>query len=363
MIRVLLGLAATALAATAPFAVAAGRPQSPVTGVAAPAALPAGSFLSLWPACGCGRSTVLAQFSLAGGRRVRTLARVPGAAHSQVAAPHAAGGRVWLTFSAGPRCSSPIAGCGPVPNSCTGSTVRYDPVRRQATTVLTTPPEDLVADAVPSPDGRRLALISADCAHSFLNFHLVVRDLGSGRSWSIGADARPCHTLSEVAWSQDGADLAFPFGPSRLSRRGRYPAGVCPAPRSSRLAVVSATRASSSRSWRVIAADPGCSYAAAAFTRRGLVAIESCAAGTTRLVVIDARHRITARFPLARGYNDGALATDWRTATVLVSEYQAANQGRPVYDWVWALHGRRLRLVARYPNRDAPTVIAAPWHR
>ncbi len=361
MIRALLGVAVMALGTTAPFASAAGRPQPPLAGIAAPAASPAASFLSLWPACGCGRTTVLAQFSLADGHSVRTLARVPGAARSQVADPHAARGRVWLTFSSGPRCSSPVAGCGPVPNSCTGSTVRYAPVSRRATAVLTTPPSELVSDAVPSPDGRRLAMVSAGCAGSFLNFHLVVRDLRSGRTWTIGADARPCHDLSSVAWNENGSRLAFPYGPSRLSRRGRYPPGVCPAPRLGRLVVVSATRPSSSRSWTLIAADPRCGYTAAAFRRRGLVAIEGCAAGGAYLVVIDTRHRITARFPLARGYNDGAVATDWHTGTVLVSEYQAANQGTPVYDWVWALHGGRLRLVARYPNRDAPTVIAEPW--
>jgi len=369
-------IAIAAVAATAhsgPAATAAGaRPL--VTGVSRPAPPRADSFISLWPACACGRTTVLAQFALADGHRLRTLAKLTGTAGGQVAAPHASsGGPVWLTFSSGPRCSSPVAGCGPVADSCTGSTLRYDPGSRRATTVLTTPPGTLVSDAVPSPDGRRLAMVSADCAGSFMNFHIVVRDLRSGRTWAIGADARRCHTLSSVAWSANGSELVFPFGGSRLSRHGRYPAGVCPVPRFSRLAVVSATRPSGPGSWKLISADPGCSYMAAAFAGPGLVAVEGCAAGAPRgagpspdlgnadLVILDARHRITARFPLARGYNDGALATNPRTGTVLVSEYQAANQGTPVHDWVWALHGGRLRLVARYPNRDAPTVIAEPW--
>ena len=63
----------------------------------------------------------------------------------------------------------------------------------------------------------------------------------------------------------------------------------------------------------------------------------------------------------ARGYDGGGIASDQRTGTVLVSEYQAANQGIPVFNSIWAFHGHTLRTIKRFPNRDAATVIAEPW--
>ncbi len=359
--------------AVRPAPAAAGHPLPAITGVGRPVTQRADSFISLWPACACGRTTVLAQFSIADGRRLRTLATVRAGAGSAVAAPHASpGGPVWLTFSSGPRCSGPIAGCGPVPNSCTDSTIRYDPVSRRASTVLTTPPSELVSDAVPSPDGRRLALVAGGCATSYFNQHVVVRDLTSGRQWSIGADATPCHALPGVAWSRDGAQLVFPYGPSVLPRHTRFvPHGTCTAPRFSRLAVVSAAHASSSRGWGLIAADPRCSYQAATFDRTGIAAIEGCVQGAPRgsgpnptggwayVVQLSRRHRIVGRLRLAPGYDGGDIATDWRTGSVLVSELQTTRP--PLFDWVWALRDGRLRLVGRYPGRDAPTIIAEPW--
>lgn len=67
------------------------------------------------------------------------------------------------------------------------------------------------------------------------------------------------------------------------------------------------------------------------------------------------------RLELARGYNAGDVVNDPRTGRVLVSEYQAANQGIPVFNWVWAFDGHALRTIGRFPNNDAPAVIAEPW--
>ena len=56
------------------------------------------------------------------------------------------------------------------------------------------------------------------------------------------------------------------------------------------------------------------------------------------------------RLALARGYNAGDIANDPRTGTVLVSEYQAANQGIPVFNWVWAFDARIANHQA-FPKR------------
>src|SRR5207237_7307345 len=106
-----------------------------------------GSFISLWPACACGKTTVLEQFSLKDGRRLGALAKVPsGSVH--VANPHADKDRgVWITMSSGPRCTSNLAGCGPAGNSCSGTVVRFDPVTQASTALLVSPSSLLVPDA------------------------------------------------------------------------------------------------------------------------------------------------------------------------------------------------------------------------
>jgi hypothetical protein len=333
----------------------------------------AGSFISLWPACACGKRTVLEQFSLKNGRRLRALTAVPSSTGAHVANPHTdSRGGVWITTSSGPRCTSGVAGCGPEPNSCSGTAVRFDPTTRSTKTELTFPNSILVADTRPSPNGRLIAMTTGGCATSFFNEHIVVRDRRSGRQWTIGADAAPCHALGDPAWNPNGTQLVFPYGPSVLSRHTHVPGGTCTAARFSRLAVVPAGRSSQTTTWKLLKADHGCSYQAATFDRWGIAAIEGCVqgeprgqysvnGGNTYLVQLNSRHHVMMRLELARGYNGGDIANDPRNGTVLVSEDQGANQGIPVFNWVWVFDGHALRTIRRFPNEDAPTVIAEPW--
>jgi hypothetical protein len=83
--------------------------------------------------------------------------------------------------------------------------------------------------------------------------------------------------------------------------------------------------------------------------------------GNAYLVQFNARHHAVLRLALARGYDGGDIENDPRTGMVLVSEYQAANQGIPVFNWVWEFDGHTLRTIRRFPTEDAPTVIAEPW--
>lgn len=351
--------------ASSPVVVGSGRSHAPRMG----------TFISVWPECACGRTTVLERFSLKNGRKLGALARLPAGPAVHVSDPHARpGGPVWLTISTGPKYRSGVAGGDPAPDSCSGTVERFDPATGITRAVLTSPRSVLIDDALPSPNGRLIVKLEGGCATSFFNEHLAVEDLQTHRQWAIGADATPCHALFSAAWNPSGSQLVFPYGPSILSPDTHFvPHGSCEAPRFSRLVVVSSSHTTPVRSWRLIKADRHCSYMAATFDRWGIAAIEGCTTGAPAgqgqspnqgdayLVQLNRRRREVLRLPLSRGFDGGGIAADLRTGTVLVSESQAANQGIPVYNTVWAFNGQTLRTIHRYANQDATTIVAEPW--
>jgi hypothetical protein len=167
--------------------------------------------------------------------------------------------------------------------------------------------------------------------------------------------------------------LVFPYGPSVLPY-GTKPstAQSCSAPRFDRLVIVHAGRPSSSRTWKLIAADPHCSFMAAAFDRQGIAAVEGCqhgpngftvepSLGYSYLLQLDHHNRVIARVRLQPGWEEGLVSTDFRNGTILISQDQPANAGYAERDWVWQFDGRRLRPIAHYRAHDAAQVLAAPW--
>jgi len=364
--RVVRVLSATAVLAA--VAVSAAR----VAG--ADALRPAGSFVSLWqPRAGSSR-IVLEAFSLRDGRPLRTLEELP-SWPTDVSSPHpGGGGSIWITVSSGPRYQNNTAGGDPAPNSCASRIVSFDPAGALSVTRLSFASSMLVADGVPSPDGRRIVMRAGGCSTSFFNQHLVVEDLQSARRLTIGADAADCHALSSAAWSADGSQLVFAYGSATASPSGRQPpAGTCTVPHPSGLAVVSSARSSGLTAARLIAPAPGCTYQSAAFDRRGVVAIEACTQagppqlgpgaylGNAYLVQLSAQGRLLLALALRLGSNPGTVVSDPSTGLVLVTEDQAQRQHRATYDWVWTFDGRRLLSVGRYPFEGNAVVTAEPW--
>jgi hypothetical protein len=335
----------------------------------------AGTFVSLWPACACGKRTVLDQFSMKTGRRLGTIANVRVPVGGYVSAPSAIlHGPVLLTFSSGPDCASPgLAQCEPVPDSCISRIESIDPNSGVARALLSFPSSLSARNAVLSPSGQMVVMDASGCATSFFDDSLMVRNLATGREWSIGADAPPCHGIGPVSWSPNGAQLVFAYAPSILPY-GTAPSAssFCSTPKAGRLAVVSALHSSSSRSWKLIAPDKRCSFEAAAFDRKGFAAAEGCSYGQSQndneaglgnvyLLQFDRHDRVIARVALQPGWEQGLLTTDDRTGMVLVSQDQPANAGYPERDWVWEFDGSQLHSIANYAAEDAAQVIAVPW--
>jgi len=327
------------------------------------------SFLSAWNPPGHGGSTVLERFSLSTGRPLRTLTSLPGRP-ATVSGPSVASGSVWFSVSSGPRDQNDTASGDPAPNSCSGQVTRFDPTTGVSSTVLSFANSVLVNHAVPSPNGQVLAMITGNCTSSYFNEHLLVEDLSSGKQWTIGATAARCHALFSVAWSPNGSQLVFPFGPASTTnaQTGIPPSdlgvGMCTTPQPSEIAVVPAGHESEITAAELTPPTRGCTYQSAAFDPRGIVAIEACEQGgppapgiylgDAYLVQLNNNRRVVLRQPLKISADVGTVATDPSTGLVLVSESQGQDDYhgyvRHAYDWVWTFNGHELHLVGRYPQ-------------
>lgn len=198
-------------------------------------------------------------------------------------------------------------------------------------------------------------------------------DLRTGAMIPIGADATPCHSLFNVAWSADGTRLVFPYGPSLLPRSTTFkPSNTCESPRWNRLVVVSALHPSSSRRWKLPTAQPHCSYQSAAFDTAGIVASEGCTIGAPAtqfnnphfgrayLVQLNPHGRRQARVRLRMAYSAGDVADDRHNGHVLISEDEGGNLHIKYYEWVWDFNGQKLRVVGHYRTQGNTEIIAQP---
>ena len=185
-------------------------------------------------------------------------------------------GELWITLSTGPRCSSDINGCGPLPVTCRSEILVANPATGAVRTVLQGGDNELISDAVPSPDGRRVAFLHSGCADYFFTDELAVRDISSGRQTVIGADLPPCHVLAQPHWSTDSASLAVVYGPASTAPSPGAGYGSCSTPQPSSLVLVSAQGSQPTITGRTAPADPACNTQIGVPTANGYVAIEHC---------------------------------------------------------------------------------------
>jgi hypothetical protein len=299
---------------------------------------------------------VLESLSLHTGLPTARLAELPEVSASPVLG---SGTTLWLTRSSGPRARNDSAGGDPEPNSCTGSVARLALGSGGETTVQAFAGSTQVSDAVPSPDEHKVVFLVAPCARSYFNEHLLLTDLKSGRSWTIGAGARVCHRISAPSWNTRATSLIFTYAPSNPAVRvGRSDGlGLCSDPIAGEIAIVSATHSTDLASARILKPARGCSYLSAVFDPGGIAATEACEHGAlpefsfpgdydgdAYVVQLSAQGRPLRQLAIKREPNPATVARNPRGGPVLVTEELGENT-RPYFNWVWTFNGRALTLV------------------
>jgi Tol biopolymer transport system component len=299
---------------------------------------------------------VLESYSLRTGLLTARLAELPEVSSTPVLR---SGATLWLTRSSGPRARNDTAGGDPEPRSCTGSVTRLALDSGSETTVQTFANSTVVGDAVPSPDEHKVVFSVAPCARSYFNGHLLLADLQTGRSWTIGANARVCHEISAPSWNARGTSLIFAYAPSnpavQVGRHDGY--GTCSDPIAGEIAIVSATHPEDLASAQTIKPPRGCSYLSAVFDPEGIAATEACEHGAAPefsfpgdydgdayVTQLSAQGRTLRRRAIKREPNPATVARNPRGGPVLVTE-QLGENTRPYFNWIWTFNGRALKLV------------------
>lgn len=161
------------------------------------------------------------------------------------------GQELFVTYSAGPRCSSGVAGCGPQPGTCGGEVDRVDLPTNARSVVWKVGRDTLLGGAEPSPGGTRIAALTSPCVPSYFNQHLAVHDIGSGATESVGGALPRCHQLGPPAWTGDGDHLVVAYAPPREPLG--TPVATAPARLSALRACLRSTRGPASRASTVCA--------------------------------------------------------------------------------------------------------------
>lgn len=331
----------------------------------------ASTFLSLAPACACGKSAALDVFSMSNGRRVRRIAQLS-LDGFQLATPAATNaGRVYLTLNQFGRCSKTgymecphwIAG------SCRNQVQTIAPGRSEPQVAFNVAGSEKIGEVVPSAHGRQVAYQARPCVSSTGTSGMYIRDLRSGHTRAVMSSTNVCDQYGPAAWNANSTEIAFPYEPAGGRPMEMAGGFACPEGRNY-LVIATTVRGSGPRIQ--VPAGRGCLFEATAFDRSGIVAAEGCAkggparqvapnVGDAFLLQYSVNGRLEKRIALKRGLEQAELSTEPHTGNVLVTQDRPANEPYPEADYVWVFNGQRLRPIARYPAHDAAQVLGVAW--
>lgn len=234
-------------------------------------------------------------------------------------------GQIWVSLSSGPMCSSDVEGCGPKPHTCAGEVLRIDPTTGVRRLVLEATDDELITDAQPSPNRRLIAYLDGPCDRSFFNQYVRIRDVLSGRSWTIGAGLPVCHDLHSVAWTPNGKSLVIAYGASEVPAGGaQLGYGACEQNAPDQLAVVPALRHAAGLPGVQTHLKHGCDAQAVTALRGEYAAIEACPplTGPSFLDVFDSRLRVRSQFRIGSCLDGAELRSNGPGSALLGSSYQ-----------------------------------------
>jgi hypothetical protein len=333
--------------------------------------VPANSFVSLEPACACTRRTWLRAFSLQDGRRLKTFLSIYTYEQPEISTPAADDHHhLYFAQTVGAQCAvTNYLECPQyVPNSCVNRVLRFSPGNTALSTAFTIPGSLTLGAAVPDPGGSRIALTLSPCTSLNGTTGVFVRSLITGKTRPVFTTENHCDQFVHPTWDSLGRRIAFVFDRSR----GFPKPSVGPNCQSSAIQRVAVVRRDGGSRQRplLLAPDPGCVFAAAAFDRLGIVAMEACQQGHpgwrppigyVYLKQFSSAGAFIRRVRIGIGLDDAELAAIPHTGSVLATLNQGANEPWPQRDWVSEFNGRQLRPIAHYKAWDANEIDAVRW--
>lgn len=348
------------------------REREPQARTAASALRLAGTFVSLVPACGCGRSEVLERFAVSDGRRLGRLASVP-VDGFQVATPASTShGRLFVTMTRSGRCSaSGYAACPHwVAGSCRNEVQTLAPGGSRLQLAFDVTGSVRVGEVVPSPDGGRVALAMTPCVSAAGTAGMYITGANGGRARAVMSATNVCDAYGPAAWNATGSEIAFPYEPA--GGRPVLMAGGFGCPEGPRNYLVIASTDAGVHRRTLVKAGRTCVFEAVAFDSAGLLAAEGCSHGSPKrqfspnlgdafLMQYSTTGHLQRSMALERGLEQAVLSTAPGTGDVLVTQDRPANEPYPEEDLVWEFDGKALRLIARYRAEDAAQVLAVAW--
>lgn len=350
------------------------RTRASIKADAPPSGAPAGTFVSLDPACACSRHTSLALFSLRSGRLLRRLTVIPPGGNESLAAQATHSGQLFLTATSGPYCEPRYRRdmeCPRfTPDSCRNNVETFSPGQRRFQRLFSVRGADAIGQAVPNPTGTEVALSIERC----LGLHgingLFIRNLRTGATRPVTSSHNRCDAFGPAAWNSTGTKVLFPF--ARAGKPMLMAGGIgCPQG-AEYLALAPTSGVTSASQLELLRPGRGCIFYTAAFDRRGFVATEGCAHGSPKgyyssnlghayLLQYSPQGQLKLRIPLRLGLEQSVVASVPGTDNVLITQDQPANQAYPERDWVWEFNGKKLHLIRYYKAVDAAQVLAVPW--
>lgn len=238
-----------------------------------------------------------------------------------------------VTYATGPECTSGVAGCGPKPYTCGGEVDRVTLATGAVEVLWRVDKDTRLAAASPNPAGTQIAALASPCVPSQVNGHLVVRSLGSGVTWSIGAGLPRCHSITGPVWTADGRSLLTSYATAPGTAPYEGPDGTCSSLGDASLVQLSAEHPQDGLNGTVVAPRPGCTYQTVAAAGTTAWALQSCGSQTDRidgpltLLRLDAQLRTTQSWALG-SCDDGDAALSARPdGRVLVEAYRYCADG------------------------------------